>query len=83
MLLIHAMERAGQVGRGFGPAPAEVQQSAPSALFETGGHISSAVGARAVSDEPGLGAGGGQNQSTWVMREADGLSAVSLGTVKA
>ena len=55
MLLLHAMTLANQGGPGFGPAPARASISAPSALFETGGHLSSTAAATAVSDEPGLG----------------------------
>jgi hypothetical protein len=56
--------------------------SVPSLLFETGGHISSVAAATAVSDEPATGIGG-TNLAAWVVPEASGMGAVSLGEVKA
>jgi hypothetical protein len=78
MMLLHALMQP----RPAGPVPAVARVSVPSVSFETGGHISSIGAATAASDEPIAGIGGA-NLAAWVVPEASGMGAVSLGAVKA
>jgi hypothetical protein len=78
MMLLHALMQP----RPAGPVPAIARVSVPSVSYETGGHVSSVAAAAAVSDEP-VGAIAGSNLAAWVVQDASGMGAVSLGEVKA
>jgi len=78
MLLLHALTQP----RPAGPVPAIARVSVPSISYETGGHVSSVGAATAVSDEPVTGIAG-TNLAAWVVPDASGMGAVSLGEVKA
>jgi len=78
MLLLHALMQP----RSFGPLLAIARVSVPSLSYETGGHVSAVAAAAPVPDEPLTGIGG-RNLAAWVVSDASGMGAVSLGEVKA